>query len=111
MVVLNETARLVRVGLFCRSLPHIVTKRLHSASRNDARIFRFWGNKKWARKSGRAGGAFAQKKEIFSFFILYLAAFQLLNLLFGGKSVKSRNFRGFEQLNAVKSDKSCGVFL
>lgn len=38
------------------------------------------------RKSGGAGGAFAQKKEIFSFFILYLAAFQLLNLLFGGKT-------------------------
>ena len=38
------------------------------------------------RKSGGAGGVFAQKKEIFSFFILYLAAFQLLNLLFGGKT-------------------------
>ena len=38
------------------------------------------------RKSGGAGDAFAQTKENFSFFILYLAAFQLLNLLFGGKT-------------------------
>lgn len=73
MVVLNETARLVRVGLFCRSLPHIVAKRLHFTHRNEARIFRFWGNKKRARKSGGAGGAFAQTKENFSFVLTYSA--------------------------------------
>lgn len=38
------------------------------------------------RKSGGAGGAFAQKKEIFSFLILYFAVFQFSILFFGGKS-------------------------